>query len=210
MTTSDPELLTLHGKLLEKYFPFFEVESRCIPNQPEGIHDDETMAVGIPKVAAMAKQMWQEEFEAVIVSCAGDPDAAEARKVVPIPVIGAGASTAALCMAYGEHPAALGITSEMPESYMHIFGSRSPGSSRGDGVESVLDLMTQAGCAATEKAARAQKEHGADVIALSCTGMASIGIAPTWGKALGIPVLDPVLCEGLMTNFELLRRENVQ
>ena len=93
---------------------------------------------------------------------------------------------------------------------MHIFGSRSPGSSLGDGVESVLDLMTQAGCAATEKAARTQKEHGADVIALSCTGMASIGIAPTWGKALGIPVLDPVLCEGLMTYFELLRRENLQ
>ena len=88
LTTSDPELLTLHGKLLEKYFPFFEVESRCIPNQPEGIHDDETMVVGVPKVIAMAKQMCQEGFEAVIVSCAGDPGVAEARKVVPIPVIG--------------------------------------------------------------------------------------------------------------------------
>ena len=99
LTTSDPELLTLHGKLLEKYFPFFEVESRCIPNQPEGIHDEETMVVGVPKVIAMTKQMWQEGFEADIVSCAGDPGVAEARKVVPIPVIGAGASTAALCMA---------------------------------------------------------------------------------------------------------------
>ena len=58
LTTSDPELLTLHGKLLEKYFPFFEVESRCIPNQPEGIHDEETMVVGVPKVIAMTKQMW--------------------------------------------------------------------------------------------------------------------------------------------------------
>ena len=98
----------------------------------------------------------------------------------------------------------------MPESYMHIFGSRSPGSSRGDGVESVLDLMTQAGCAATEKAVRTQKEHGAGAIALSCTGMATIGIAPTLEKALGIPVPEPVLCEGLMTYFELLRRENLQ
>lgn len=40
--------------------------------------------------------------------------------------------------------------------------------------------------------------------------MATIGIAPTLEKALGIPVLDPVLCEGLMTYFELLRRENLQ
>lgn len=210
LTTNDPELLTLHGTLLEKYFPFFDVESRCIPNQPEGIHDDETMAVGVPKVVALAKQMWQEGFEAVIVSCAGDPGVAEAREVVPIPVIGAGASTAALCMAYGEHPAALGITAEMPESYMRIFGSRSAGSSRGEGVESVLDLMTEGGYMATVEAARTQKERGADAIALSCTGMATIGIAPALEKALGIPVLDPVLCEGLMTYFELLRRENLQ
>jgi len=29
-------------------------------------------------------------------------------------------------------------------------------------------------------------------------------------KTVGIPVLDPVLCEGLLTLFELLRRENME
>ena len=73
LTTEDQELLALHGRLLEQYFPMLEVESRCIPDQPEGIHDDATMALGEPKVVALARQMWQEGFEAIIVSCAGDP-----------------------------------------------------------------------------------------------------------------------------------------
>ena len=50
LTTEDEELLQLHGKLIESYFPMFQVVSRCIPEQPEGIHDDETFAVGVPKV----------------------------------------------------------------------------------------------------------------------------------------------------------------
>ena len=34
LTTEDEELLQLHGKLIESYFPMFQVVSRCIPDQP--------------------------------------------------------------------------------------------------------------------------------------------------------------------------------
>ena len=163
LTTGDEELLQLHGKLIESYFPMFQVVSRCIPDQPEGIHDDETFAVGVPKVVNLAVKLWKEGCQAIIISCAGDPGVPEARQAVPIPVIGAGSSTAALSLFFGSHPAVLGITE--------------------------------------------QKEMGADVIALSCTGMSSIRIAPSIEKTVEIPVLDPVLCEGLLTLFELLRRE---
>ena len=207
MTTSDPELLTLHGKLLEKYFPFFDVVSRCIPNQPEGIHDDQTMALGAPKVVAMAKEMWQEGFDAIIVSCAGDPGVAQARQAVPIPVIGAGESTAALCMFYGSHPAVLGITEDVPAGYQRVFGDHIVDNARGKDVESVLDLMTPQGYSATAEQAQRQKQLGADVIALSCTGMSSIQIAPALERETGLPVLDPVMCEGLMTLFELIRKD---
>ena len=57
LTTEDPELLNLHGRLLEQYYPMFQTVSRCIPDQWEGIHDDATMAAGVPKVVAMARQM---------------------------------------------------------------------------------------------------------------------------------------------------------
>ena len=174
LTTADPELLQLHGRLIEQYFPLLKVESRCIPDQPDGIHDDATMAMGGPKVVAMAEQMWKEGFEAIIVSCAGDPGVAEARKAVPIPMIGAGESTAALCMFYGSRPAALGITEDLPDGYKRIFGGKLVDNAHGDDVESVLDLMTPEGYAATAKKAQIQKKMGADVIALSCTGMSTI------------------------------------
>ena len=99
--------------------------------------------------------------------------------------------------------------SDLP-GYQRIFGDRIVDNAKGDGVENVLDLMTDRGYEATMKAAAAQKKMGADVIALSCTGMSSIRIAPSIEKPVGIPVLDPVLCEGLLTLFELLRRENME
>ena len=210
LTTEDEELLQLHGKLIESYFPMFQVVSRCIPEQPEGIHDDETFAVGVPKVVNLAVELWKEGCQAIIISCAGDPGVPEARQAVPIPVIGAGSSTAALSLFFGSHPAVLGITEDVPSGYQRIFGDRIVDNAKGDGVENVLDLMTDRGYEATMKAAAAQKEMGAAVIALSCTGMSSIRIAPSIEKTVGIPVLDPVLCEGLLTLFELLRRENME
>ena len=108
LTTEDEELLQLHGKLIESYFPMFQVVSRCIPDQPEGIHDDETFAVGVPKVVNLAVELWKEGCQAIIISCAGDPGVPEARQAVPIPVIGAGSSTAALSLFFGSHPAGVG------------------------------------------------------------------------------------------------------
>ena len=60
---------------------------------------------------------------------------------------------------------------------------------------------------ATVEQAQRQKKIGADVIALSCTGMSSIQIAPSLERETGLPVLDPVMCEGLMTLFELIRKD---
>ena len=45
LTTDDEELLQCHGRLIQQYFPMLEVQSRCIADQPEGIHDDETLAL---------------------------------------------------------------------------------------------------------------------------------------------------------------------
>ena len=207
LTTEDEELLQLHGKLIESYFPMLQVVSRCMPDQPEGIHDDVTFTSGVPKVVKLAVELWQEGCQAIIVSCAGDPGVAEAKQAVPIPVIGGGASTAALSTFFGSYPAVLGITEDVPESYHRILGDRIVNNAKGDGVENILDLMTAKGYEATMEKAAAQKALGADVIALSCTGMSSIQIASSIEKAVGIPVLDPVMCEGLLTVFELLRKE---
>jgi Asp/Glu/hydantoin racemase len=39
------------------------VVSRCIPDQPEGIHDGETERIAVPKVLALAKEMEREGME---------------------------------------------------------------------------------------------------------------------------------------------------
>lgn len=207
LTTDDPEILNRHGRLLEQYFPMFQTTSRCIPDQPEGIHDSATEALAVPKICELARQMYQEGFHAVIISCAGDPAVTECRAELPIPVVGGGRSTAALALFYGDHPAAVGITEEIPQGHAAVFGDRCVGSAQGKGINSTIDLMSCMGFAATAEAARAQKENGADVIALSCTGMSTIGIAPRLERDLELPVLDPVMSEGLVTLFELLRRE---
>jgi len=207
LTTEDEELLNLHGKLLEKYFPMFRTVSRCIPDQYEGIHDEATKVIALPKIVELAKEMEKEGCEALIISCADDPAVNECREVVKIPVIGGGRSTAALAMFYGEHPSALGITDWLPEGYGKVFGEKLVGSAKGEGVVSTLDLMTEKGYGASRAAAAAEKEKGADVIALSCTGMSTIDIWKSLEKDLGIPVMDPVMSEGLITYYELLRRD---
>lgn len=59
LTTLKEELLNLHGDLVMKYYPGFQVVSRCIPDQPEGIHDYETERTAVPKVLALARR-WKE------------------------------------------------------------------------------------------------------------------------------------------------------
>ena len=56
--------------------------------------------------------------------------------------------------------------------------------------------------------AKQLKENGAEVIALACTGMATMGIAPKLEEVIGISVLDPVMCEGLVMYMELLRKNS--
>ena len=208
LTTEDQEALNVHGKLLEKYFPMFQTESRCIPGHTQGIHDEETIASGTPEVVALAEKFEKDGFDAVIISCCGDPGLNEAQERVRIPVIGAGKSTAVLSILYGMHSGDLGIMENVPETYVRILKDRMVGALRGNSVKNTTDLRTEAGYRDTMDAAWILKKKGADVITLSCTGMSTSGFAPKIANALDLPVLDPVLCEGTVALFSLLLKEN--
>lgn len=77
---------------------------------------------------------------------------------------------------------------------------------RPHGVSSTLDLQTPEGRAACIDGARLLRRLGADVIALGCTGMATIGIAPELEEAAGLPVVDPVLAMGSLVAHELRKK----
>jgi Asp/Glu/hydantoin racemase len=204
VTLSDQDLLNLHGRIIEDKFPQLEVTSKCIPNQPYGIHDDETELMAVPKILNLAKE-W-DDIDALIISCAGDPALKELKEVLSIPVIGAGESTAMLAMRYGKPYGVLGITEEAPVAYKNMFGENIVGTCKIDGITSTLDLMTDEGKEKVIRKAVELKEVGAEVIALACTGLATIGIARELERITGIPIIDPVLSEGAVTLFECIRK----
>jgi Asp/Glu/hydantoin racemase len=195
LTTADTDLLNLHGKLIMGWFPELEVVSACIPDQPEGIHDDETERIAVPKVLALAEQMAKDGMEAIVVSCAGDPATAQAGQKLSLPVIGAGRSVASIARSMEKPVGVLGITKNVPGPILEILGSRFRADIVPEGVVSTLDLMKPEGMEATIAAGRKLKEQGAGVILLACTGMSTIGAAAKLREALGIPVLDPVRAE---------------
>ena len=204
LTTSDSKILEAHGVLLEKYFPRFNTVSRCIPDQLMGVHNAETEALAIPKVITLGRKM-AGEFDAIIVSCAGDPGVAGLREYVNIPVIGAGEATAFLAMKYGNIFGVLGITDEPPPAYKkylkNIVGIHRPKT-----VNNTLDLMTEEGRKAVFEAAISIRDAGAEVIAMSCTGIGALEICQEIEAHCSIPVIDPIQAMGIIAYFECLRR----
>ena len=104
LTTEDEELLNRHGKTIMEKHPMLEVESRCIPNQYEGIHSHELERLAVPKIVALAKEFRDKDM--ILVSCADDPGVAEVREALPgMLVTDGGETTVALATRYGEKSA---------------------------------------------------------------------------------------------------------
>lgn len=203
LTTEDPDVLLAHGKTIMEHFPGIDVETKCIPDQYEGIHSDKLCKIAVPKIVETAKTFL--DVDMLIVSCASDPGLEEIKEAIPtIPVTGGGETTAALSLRYGDKIGVLGITDYAPKAYARMLkGKMILG--KPEGVCSTLDLLTEEGRESTIKKGQELKAQGAQVIALACTGMGTIGIAKKLEKATGLPVIDPVIAEGLFAYFEKIR-----
>lgn len=204
LTSDDQDFVDMHGKVIEARFPGIRCISKCIPDQWEGIHSHELEKIAIPKILEVAKSF--KDMDMIIVSCADDPGVAEIRKAMPgVPVTGGGETTAALAMKYGQKIAVLGIVEYAPKAYLNMIPDKIIAVGKPDGVNSTLDLMTPVGRESCFKKAKELKEMGAEVIALGCTGLTTIGIAEEIERKIGIPVIDPVLAEGTFAYFEAIR-----
>ena len=192
LTTGDKDLLELHGKKVMSRFPELEVVSRCIPDQPEGIHDDATEQMAVPKVVNLAKEFESEGFDGILVSCAGDPAVNKLKDVLSIPVVGAGRTTACIALSFDLPIGVLGITDEVPTGMKEVLQDRMIAWAKPSGVTSTLDLMTTMGRSNTLNAAEELKHKGVKVLALACTGMATIDVAPLIAKETGLIVVDPL------------------
>lgn len=208
LTTDNEKVLYAHEKLIREYFPDLDVETKCIPDQPEGIHSPELGEIAIPKIVATAKTF--ADADMIIVSCADDPAVKEIRKELPgIPVTGGGETTLALASKYGSKIGVLGITDYLPRAYQEAEKRYTIIKGKPDCVNSTLDLLTPEGEKAMLEEGVHLREQGAEVLALACTGLATIGIAGKLEKAAGIPVVDPVIAEGMFAYFESIRKQRM-
>lgn len=206
VTYKDESSAGLHGRLLERLYPELEVFTRCIPDQPSGIYDDETEAMAVPKIISLGERMCREDrIEALIISCAADPGVEELRERVKLPVIGAGSSVACLALAFSNRVATMGITEGTPARMKAILGPCLVAEARPVGVTNTLELNTEAGKASAFAALRGLVAKGARVIALACTGFATLGVADAMAQQAGVPVLDPVVAAGLFARAYLGR-----
>ncbi|MFZ5822927.1 MAG: aspartate/glutamate racemase family protein [Bacillota bacterium] len=202
LTTADPQVLNRHGELLEARFnlPTF---SRCIPDQPTGVHSDETEAIATPKIVALAREMVDQGARALFISCASDPALAETRQAVSLPVVSAGSAGAAAALALGGRIGVLSITDRVPPAMARILGERVVALERPEGVTNTTHLLEPGAVDRSLASARKLVDQGADTILFACTGFVTIGMAPRIQRELGVPAVDPVLAGGLMLSYVL-------
>lgn len=197
ITLQDKKQIDKQGTLIQSYYSGIEVVSRCIQNQPEGIYNQETEKIAIPKIIEMGKRMQAEDFQALIVSCAADPGVKELRKILHIPVIGAGSACASLSLCFGDKVGVLGIIEETPAIMKAILGNHLVAETKPEKVETTLDLMGEEGKRRAIDAAIGLKRKKVDVIALACTGYSTLQVAHAIQKVTQLPVVDPILAAGL-------------
>ncbi|MFC7328895.1 aspartate/glutamate racemase family protein [Marinactinospora rubrisoli] len=194
VTTDDDAYLNAHGDLIRaEYGADVDTVSRCIPGQPDGVHDDATFARASVKVADLAARMEREDaVDALLISCAADPGLARARERVRVPVIGAGSAAARRALELGERVGVLDLTPRTPESVASVLGDRRVAALVPEGVTRTHDLLGRAGVEASVRAAGRLVEMGAGTIMFACTGMSTIGLAAELAGRIDVPVVDAV------------------
>src|SRR5690625_599640 len=123
LTTKDESILNEHGKLMDQFLGVKTV-TNCIQDQPNGIYDDYSENVAIPKITNLAEEMiFSYDLEAISISCAADPALDETRKLLNIPVLGAGICGAHAAGMVGNKVGIIGITEEAPERMVAELGN---------------------------------------------------------------------------------------
>ncbi|WP_409307436.1 aspartate/glutamate racemase family protein [Pectobacterium sp. B1J-3] len=195
LTTQDTSLLEEHGRLLAEEYGLQTV-SRCIPDQPNGIFDASSEALAVPKIITLGQTYESEGCQAIFLSCAADPGLNALRQAVSIPVISAGSACARLAANLKLPVAVIGIGSQAPEPFRRLLGENVR-YARPKGVTQTTHLLTAEGRANALACAQELYDQGAKVIAFSCTGLSTIGLAAQIRQTIGCVAIDAVSAAGM-------------
>ncbi len=195
LTTQDKTLLEEHGRLLAQEYGLSSV-SRCIADQPQGIFDSESEYRAVPKIVQLGHALQREGCQALFLSCAADPGLAVLRQSVSIPVVSAGSACARIAANLKLPVGVIGIGADAPAPFRRLLGEEVP-YARPQGVTKTTDLLTAEGRRSALACAEQLHQAGARVIAFSCTGLSTIGLAPQIREHLGCVAIDAVSAAGM-------------
>ncbi|MFB9134657.1 aspartate/glutamate racemase family protein [Vibrio olivae] len=195
VSSEDRDFLECHQRLMEQVCPGKQWESRCLPEQPNGIHDPQTFAEALPKILFLGTT-WQRDIDVLVVSCAADPGVGKLRELLNIPVIGAGEACCKMARQYGNVIGILGIEPEQPATFTRALQGCKTLYLRPDNVHCTHDIHSDQGRASIIAAALELQRKGAQVIALACTGMATTDVVSLLAPHCELPVINPVMAAG--------------
>lgn len=198
LTHQDQNFVEEHGRLIHQQYGLDSM-SRCIPDQPKGIFDDASEAIAVPKIIALGQQFQAEGCDAIFLSCAADPGLEALRKTVTIPVISAGSASASIAAMLQRPVAVMGIGAEAPRPFKALLGE-SVIYARPEGVLNTTDLLSSQGRQSALACADELYRQGIEVIAFSCTGFSTIGLADAINQQLGQIAVDAVRAAGLFAS----------
>ncbi|OGS69942.1 MAG: hypothetical protein A2Y96_02390 [Firmicutes bacterium RBG_13_65_8] len=196
ISSADQESTDIHGLLIEAAYPGVRTTSICLPDQPDGVHNEATERAAAAKMPAAARQLAARGVDGIIVSCCSDPGVGEARDAVNVPLVGAGEAAALVSLVHRRPVGVLGLSGDAPSPMRRILGGMLVASAVPEGVSTTLDLHKPGARDACERAARQLVKQGAGVICLACTGTATVGLPGYLAERLDVPVVDPVMAAG--------------
>ncbi|WP_209123644.1 aspartate/glutamate racemase family protein [Alkalihalobacillus sp. BA299] len=197
LTTEDEAVLQEHSRMMKEEFNIDTV-SRCIPEQWNGIHNDETLRLAMPKIEALVKSMVEQDgVSAVTISCAADPAVETSRNLVDVPVYGAGEVGAHTALMVSHKVGVLGITPEIPPNIAKILGHNLLDYTRPEGVSSTVDLLAEDAMSRAISACQELVNKGATSILFACTGFSTIGLKRELVKIVNVPIIDLVQAQAI-------------
>jgi len=171
-----------------------DLDFTSLQNGPSFIETEEHEKLAVPDLLRVVKNGEKQGYNAIIINCFGDPGVEEARKMVNVPVVGAGEAS---FLNVKEAKKRFTVITTVQEAVARVRRN-----ARKHGAEPFLASIRSLDMHVPElvqkqrlrkallnEGRKALKEDHVDIIVLGCTAMA--GNAEWLSKKLDVPVIDP-------------------
>jgi len=179
---------------LKKKSVGLDLDFTSLQNGPSFIETEEHEKLAVPDLLRVVKNGEKQGYNAIIINCFGDPGVEEARKMVNVPVVGAGEAS---FLNVKEAKKRFTVITTVQEAVARVRRN-----ARKHGAEPFLASIRSLDMHVPElvqkqrlrkallnEGRKALKEDHVDIIVLGCTAMA--GNAEWLSKKLDVPVIDP-------------------